>query len=472
MSEPMPQASAGNMPAPRGADAVARWEETRLRRRIMHGQHSPDVAGRILSAVGGERAGKWGDPDLTCNLLSASASALSALYATRGTVVADEAQGMAKLELALLESGFWAMMPRVQRDVIGMREHFLRPYINSRGEQRLRRVWADMVEAESTLDDPEQPARLCELRQRVFEGNRIWTWEEMDIRDESKPIWRVWDQERRTDLSKHFLEKKDGSPAPEGGLIGDAYDCRDPNNGDRPLMPYVCYHAERTGQLWDANSWKEVVDGTLSISMMWTFFVHGLKNASWPQRWMAGGKVLSANSAGEVIVDPAVLLRFSSLVDGTPIQVGHFEPGCDPKSLHDAIASYERRVAALAGLNAADVQRVSGDPRSGYALAVTRSGQREAQRRFQPVFEASDAVLLKVISSLNGIKGTGACIRYGAIPKSLDEMRADLEYIERMRAQGLMTQRQAVEHSHPDWTKDEVDRHLADIEKENAAAAA
>lgn len=457
-------------PPPNGAENVLRWNESRLRRRILYGGHENDVALRINAAVGTERASKWGQPDLTCNLLEAASKALSALYNTRGTVQHSDANTIAKLETCLVESGYWALMPQVQRDTLGIREHLLRPYLNSNGEMRVRRVWADMVEAESSMDNPDQPVLIRELRSRKLGESDIWTWEEIDLRDPTKPVWRVLNEKRDEDLSEHFLETKDGKPAPKGGLVGSAYDFRDASA--RPEMPYVAYHAESTGELWSPTSWRKAVDATLTISMLWTFFVHGVKNASWPQRWMANGKVLSVDANGRVVVDPGVLLRLVSLKEGQAVQVGHFEPGCDPKSLHEAIASFERRATAGAGLNAADVARVSGDPRSGYALAVTRSGQREAQRHFRPAFGPSDNRLLRVMATLKEIDGSGVELRYGAIPKSLDELRADLEFIERMREQGLMTQRQAVTHMYPEWTKDEVDAHLLNIKNEKQAALA
>jgi hypothetical protein len=232
-------------------------------------------------------------------------------------------------------------------------------------------------------------------------------------------------------------------------------------------MPYVCYHAERTGQLFDPWSWQEILEGTLSVSVLWTFFMHAIKNASWPQRWI-NGKVMARNASGEVVVDPAALLILAGQEEGQPVQAGAFPVGADPKTINESISDYERRVAALAGLNPADISRVSGDPRSGYALSVTRSGQREAQRKFKPVFEEADKRLFGVMGLLKGKAASGYRIRYGAIPKSLDEMRADLEFVERMRGQGLMTQRQAVHHMYPDWESKQVDEHLALIQAESA----
>lgn len=454
------------VPGAKSSQATIRWTHTRLRRRILYENHHEDVRSRIRSKVGTERATAWGDPDLTCNVLQASSTALSALYHRPGAVSHKSAEDGLALEAALQQAGYWSRMPRVQRDTLGMREVLLRPHQTPSGELRLRTIWADMVECEATADDPEQPVYVSELRKRTLNGKELWTREIIDLR--GKPVWRVEDEDGK-DLSPSFLEDADGQPAPAGGLVGDAYFIRD-DKGD-PMMPYVIYHAELTGQLWDPWCWRSLVEGTLECCVHWTFFSHGVKNAAWPQRWVAA-EVLGQNDQGKVVVDPAVLLKLKPYDGNTAIQVGQWAPGVDPSALFTALSSYERRVIAFAGLNPADVSRVSGDPRSGYALAVTRSGQRDAQRRFEPAFRASDERLMCVIGALLGAATSGYRIDYAPIPQSREEMQTDLEYIERRRDLGLMTDLQALRHLHPTYTEDQLKEALAELEKQRADPAA
>jgi hypothetical protein len=93
------------------------------------------------------------------------------------------------------------------------------------------------------------------------------------------------------------------------------------------------------------------------------------------------------------------------------------------------------RVALSAGLSPSDISRQSGDARSGYALAVSKSGQREAQKKFAPVFRMGDEELLAKTAMLsNRFLGTniaedGYRVSYHSMPLTPEEMRAQREDI-------------------------------------------
>jgi hypothetical protein len=125
--------------------------------------------------------------------------------------------------------------------------------------------------------------------------------------------------------------------------------------------------------------------------------------------------------------------------------LGQFQAGADVQKMHEAIASYEQRVAEFAGVSPADLQRLGGTARSGYAISITNAGKREAQRKFEPMFRASDLELLSVSAKLlnlmtgSSVPETGYTIRYQAIPLSEQErdgLRKDL--IEKVQA-GIMS---------------------------------
>ena len=84
-------------------------------------------------------------------------------------------------------------------------------------------------------------------------------------------------------------------------------------------------------------------------------------------------------------------------MQGQPL-IGSFSYA-DPDKLLESIAKYEYRVATAAGISG-DALRQSGDPRSGYAISVSRTGMREAMARYAPVFRRSDQEMLEKCAML------------------------------------------------------------------------
>jgi hypothetical protein len=114
--------------------------------------------------------------------------------------------------------------------------------------------------------------------------------------------------------------------------------------------------------------------------------------------------------------------------------VGQFEPGGDPEVLGKAIRDYAADVAADFDLAPADIARTHADARSGYAIEITREGQRHAQRRFEPEFGRADAAALAIIAKLwNAAGGTprlpesGWSVNYLGLPLSMEERRLVIE---------------------------------------------
>ena len=133
---------------------------------------------------------------------------------------------------------------------------------------------------------------------------------------------------------------------------------------------------------------------------------------------------------------------------------------------------YERRAAAAFNISA-NMLRSSGDPRSGYALSIDKSGKREAQRSFAPVFRLFDEEFIaKTAAMSNRLLGTnlpekGYRIKYAPIPLSPSEMDALRKDIMEKMSAGLLSKVDAYIMLNPDCDREEAAREIERIKKEN-----
>jgi len=460
-------------PSPSDPHELARVDHTRLRRRLLYGVWEDDLRTRLLLLLGEARSEAWKAADMSANVFRSSVQQISTLYDRAVTVTGDD-----ELAARIQAAGLWQLMQRGQRDTIGMRELYQRVDV-VHGSLVYRPVFADMVEASAPPDTPEQPTRLAELqlREHPATGRQLWVWERWDISDPAAPSVRVTD-DQGLDVSPLYLVAADGSPSPPGGLRGDAFAWRRADG--QPLLPYVALHAAKTGQLFDPYEARELVEGTLTCACLWSFFVHAALTASWPQRYginvdLSGGVTgTDGSTRSRVRLDPATLALFVSAeeAEGQPI-IGQFSAGADLSGLVTAIALYERRLAAFAGVSPADVQRVAGDPRSGFALSINLAGKREAAAKFAPIFAANDAATVALSAVLlNRATGTsypedGYRVTYRKIPLSAEELTARRTHLVELVDQGLMSRVDAYRELN-DVTEAEAVVDLEEIQQINA----
>src|SRR5262245_56642280 len=106
--------------APLPADPYegARWMHTSLRRRLLYGAWRDDLANRIISRVGEERAEAWGVPDMSANPFRSLCLQVAVLYDEPPVLSHPDDPGgtaAALLTAALETAGAWSLMSRVQR---------------------------------------------------------------------------------------------------------------------------------------------------------------------------------------------------------------------------------------------------------------------------------------------------------------------------------------------------------------------
>ena len=467
-------------PLPSDPDDATRWEHTRLRRRLLYGSWREDLDRRISQAIGAVRREAWGVPDLSSNVFRASMQSLAVLYDRRPKVSHNETGAADALSGYVVPSGLWSLMQRIQRDTLGLREMFLRVDVVQHEGQApevvYRPIPPDMVLAYADPEHPDEPVEVRELRLRRDRlGRARWTYDVLCVAGYKEPFYRVISAgtDSGEDLSAEYL-------GVEGGLVGEAYPYRYADG--RPMLPLVLYHASKTGMLFDPYEALELVEGSLNVAVFWSMFGHVIRQASWPQRYAVGVRVPSATIHGEqentiresIVPDPATVLLFEPSDEGMAPQISQWDAGADPQTLQDAISMYERRLAAFAGISPSDVQRVAGDPRSGFAIAINREAAREVQRRFEPIFSPIDEELMgKTAALINRVTGgalpeEGYRVAYESLPPSAEERQSERDHVVGLISAGLLDRVEAYRQLHPGLSRADAEAALREINASNA----
>lgn len=459
-------------PSPADPEEAQRWEEGRRRRRLLDGCWRPDLKAALHLRIGTTRAQAWGEPILEVNPFGSICRELSVLYDQAPEIRHDQGD-ITAFEQAVRLSGVWGLMARVQRYTLGLRECLVRVHVSKEGRPSYRPVYPDLVVGEGRPDKPDIPSMIREVRLRTHptKGTPAWTMDVLDVRKPDAPVYRV------VEVKPGLKEGEDWTREFLGGpMSGDAYPYR--RSDGRAILPYVLYHAERTGdRLWDPYTWRELVDGTYSLATKFNLLDHTFVQASWPQRWALGCQPAGGAPAGDgndaqrrqVIVDPAVLLILEKTEDfeGQP-QVGQFQPGGDVEKMEETLASQLARLAQDAGVPASDIQRLNSQ-RSGVSISLTNEGKRVQQRRFAQQFRDSDERLLATTAALmNRVRGEGSdlpeaafTVAYKELPLSPDELAARRMHVLELLETGLIGRVQAYQELHPGITRAQAEADIA-----------
>ena len=133
------------------------------------------------------------------------------------------------------------------------------------------------------------------------------------------------------------------------------------------------------------------------------------------------------------------------------------------------------RLAQDAGVSPADIQRMGGTARSGYAIQLSNEGKREAQRSYALSFRASDEQLVMTAAILlNRVLGTqypegGYSVQYRSIPLSGAELDARRKHALELLDAGLMTRVEALRLFDDSLTEQDAAAMLAEIDAINKA---
>jgi hypothetical protein len=461
-------------PAPSNPEEAARWEHTRHRRALMEGTWQRLLEDRLQAQLGSTRRQAWGIPDLSANPFRVIAYELASLYLDAPDVHHHAAETAAQRnggtssadaliggEGLIAKSGLWSQMPRVQAMTIALREMWLRIDVVD-GRLTYRPVSPDMVVAEADPQRPTIPLAIAEIRLRSIDGEAVWAWDVLDIRDPAFPRYEVRKVNEAggfgEDVTVKVLGVNDGKKNPaDPEWSGANYPYRRTSN-DAPILPGVLYHASQYGdRIFDPYFGVELYEGSLSLSVYYSFLAHCLRDASFPQRYAIGVRVagtemtdgLTRGARVEVVTDPTTILMLDAATESQPT-VGQFQAGADVATLESTISAIAHRLATDAGLSQTDIQRTSGSAKSGYAISLSNEGKRMAQRRYVVQFRGTDEELVAKSAILfNRATGSafpegGYSVLYREVPLSPEELDARRKHAMEMLEAGLMDRVEAL----------------------------
>ena len=462
-----------------------RIEHSGLRRRMLCGQWLQDLIDEISQHIPESRQAAWGVPDMSSNIFKASVDALCGLYVEPPTISVTEsagqsAEGLVGREGHVNAAGLWSMMQKVQYYTLGMNECFIRVDMTDDGQGLLYRiVTVDMVDAEASAGDPSRPHTIKEMRLRFcHECNKHeWTVDHLSIKDPQNPIYEIYTVNQNGDRADDVTQKYLGQ-----AMSGAAYPYRD--SAGEPFLPYSLYHSEIHGHLFDAYANREVVMGALNAAVLYTYFLHLCRDCSHPQRYLMGATLAGLDTFDNniearrqaIASDPASILVFTpdpDLQAGQQPQIGQYQAGGDVGQMLESITVYERRISTYMGINPADVQKMSGDPRSGYAIAISRSSLRESQRKYAPAFRRADVETIEISAKISNrymntsYPESGYRVEYHAIPLSPQESKEQRENMLALLASGLISKVDAMKILHPDFDDTDAKRELLKIQNDN-----
>jgi len=420
---------------------AARWDESRKRRRLLEGTWLEDLKAQIAKEIDASRAAMWKSPDLTKNVLRSIVTQLSVLYDQSPIVNNPDSGAVDEMRRLTRDAGLWQLATYNQQLCIAQRESAIRVDVVGDEPRLLYRVIpADLIWCRADPDDPDEPIEFWEYRIRTSpEGEKIWTRDMLSV--DGDPFYRVETDEGR-DLTAYYLG---------GDFSGERYPYRKADG--TPILPIGFYHAKRTGKLWDPYTGNELAAGSLRVAVFWTFFSHVLRDCSWPQRYFINAQVLGLkadSSTGEarIATDPASVLNLGASDPGVSATAGQFEAGGDPEAIGRAIRDYSADLAADYDITPADIQRASGDARSGFAIFLTREGQRHAQRRYEPNFQRGDSHLLMATACLINRLAGGSLpesewsLTYNGLPLSIEEAKQLINSYQARMDLGIMSKPQ------------------------------
>lgn len=446
-------------PAPVDLANAERVRHSRDRRRLMYSQHLSILRERMVRRLGIERAQAVGDPDMTANPFLSLWSQVAVMYDAEPGILA--VAGSEALAEQIADGGYWPSMQRTQRDTLGFREMLVRLEADTIDKRVTSRpVFPDLIEsAEVHARAPWRPVRIREWVQGVH------GWEMHDTASgpcsvSREPFHRVYDVQGH-DITRDL---NDGAT-----FEGAAYPYR--YTDGRARLPYVVYHAAQTPFLFDPFTYREVVEGSVNVCMLLTFYQHIVEHAAWQQRYAFGIVPHGARTVGsegqqrlEAVADPAVIFT-GDLQEGVsnPL-IGQWAQPADPEAVLRSIAMYERRIHMIANVQPADVTRQEADVRSGYSLAVSRESVRAAQAVYMPQFRRGDQDMFELAAVISNRafgtdyaeRGTDYRITYQGLPASPGELDAEAAQIQTELDAGRIGPVTAYRRRYPGATAEEA----------------
>lgn len=468
-----------NRPKPEDPAEREDWEEAGVRHRMLEGKWGCDAEGRLKKLFAPEVRQFLPAPVIAFCPLRSYVQETATLY--DGSVTAQ--MGGQRLDDGRLGLDvLWAQQQQTLEYTRGMNDCYLRrDWDADNACVRYTVVPPSCAVGSPDPRNPSQPNRVRYLVERddIALPNRPsrvtrWVWQDYDMRNREAPVFRavVAGDEAEgggMDVTAQVLRQDGAADARPGN-----WQWWDRNGA--PIWIWTAYHNKVGPHLRCSHLGHEVVEGTLIAAGLWTFWLGGFRDAAWNQRVLMDAEVPALVGPGGVPQPwvPAnpmgILLARSTRSDGAAGQFGAFPTPFDVEGAARSIGQFMASLGLFMGLSSADTSvTASGLSRvSGFAIEVSRDGKRKIEERMVLPMTLSDRHNLAGASRLANAYMDGPLLSelsrdydlfYASTPKGPDEIRAELEAVQRQVELGLLDVRDAVRRSRPGLTDKQAEEY-------------
>ena len=466
-------------PKPADENVQQIWQHVQMRVDVMTGQWQEHADERMSEFFAPEVREFLPPAEVSHNPALSIVSGISTLYDEQPVV---EAAGVRAEDIVVLAPAeMWAQAQELLDKTIACNDCLaFTGYQEGRGVFT-KVVTLNEVELEADPSAPDQPnyVRHLEASRRPGTNTAEWTWTTWDMRDPENPVFRVEVEDEAgepKDVTSVYAPKLErGWPFWEGG---------------QPVWPWTAYHRRVATRLMTPYAGRELFEGTLTAASLKTYWLAGVRDGAHPQRFaldaealMAGDTSLTdgqAKGAKVVRMNQMGIVQFKSVGERSG-QLSQFSPALDPKSAGEAIAQFSAELAVYAGVSPSDVRLGGSGGMSGYAISISRDGQRKERQKLVAPMSRSDRMRLATRARLLNAYTQGTklptdpeaySIRYADVRRSLEEVKADLEEAKVLREEGLLGLVDAFMRFRPEMSREQaIDRIVQDRLEERAIAA-
>lgn len=385
----------------------------------------------------------------------------------------------------LQQSAAWTLMQDVLESTCAMNDCLVQVLFQPGGGLGWKVARPHEVIVEPDPQQPDQPihVRHLELSRRPGPGPGIveWTWTTWDRRDPSAFRVEAVIRDDRGDR----LEDVTGIYYPD--LPPSKYPFMDRRGA--AIWPWTAYHRRVTQRVMSPYAGREVWEGTLTFACLRTFWLAGVRDGAHPQRWgkdvdvqIAGTTdVLGGGKGARVVrMNQLGVMLFRSEGERTG-DLGQFAPAMDPKSAGEATAAFGAELAIYAGVAPQDVSIGGGSTgQSGYAIVLSRDGQRRARRKLMVPMERGDRLRLSIEARMLNAYTVGPPlpedpdayrVEYADLEQTPEERRADREEAIALREAGVLGKVDFYLRWHDGLTREQAIADLIRNAKEDAQIA-
>ena len=445
---------------PKHKDDRDRWRAQALRQRLLSGDFSDDVREDIRRLFAAEVAADLElAPDPSRNTYLMVMQQLSQNYTKAPAITTEGDEDLTPIVTPRL----WPTQRSNELKTRALGESIIKLDWSVDGE-----VGYQVIDPATVvlIPDPDRPDRPIGVEWLRLRAGGVWTWEIWNSLEGTFRIEAQDDRGVRTDVTSDYAPELDGG-----------YPHQDE---DGFILPFVLYHSEIGARLWDYTTGAELVSSTLRACSLWSSWQEGFVNSAHPQRFALDAdsqagitRSIRGVSVDVIPTDRKSILKFRS-TGAAGASLSQFAPAMEPRSAAEALNTYESGLAIYAGLNPSDLQTTGAQ--SGYAIVVSRDGQRRKAAEIAPALMMADQLLLATAARLANLYGGASLptnqrdysIKYRGLEESAAERKHEAETVSLEMSLGLISRVDALRRLNPEISTDaEAVERLLTIDQTN-----